>query len=883
MRRDGPDVLAGREPGLTQDALLELDPARRYDLHALTQVPPLPRHLVRRQRLVDVLDEDVPVSVLIAPAGSGKTTLLAEWAAEVGRPVAWLCRDLCLGGPGAFWVAVAGAMERLLGVGATLRRDLLFHRAPLGDVVLHLLNELHDAPAHPSALVLDDFQDIEDDTVDASLSIFLRHLPDHLRVLVASRREPGLPLERMRAGGTLVELRFSELRFSLQESFELLQGLAPSVPVEDVRPAAAAADGWAVALRLSATGMRQTQSRPQGSVGVEHDQMIGDYVEHEVLGSEDDAPVQFVRDLAVADRFTVEMAAAVTGRADAAELINQAEARGLLVSRIGVYGWYEIHSVMRSVLLRECELRDPQGTTAARRRAAKWLEGAGETVAALDQWLRAAEHRQVLRLLARHHVELYDTGQEATIREILAQLAPETTEADLATLLDLGWCQLLINRAAFLDCVDQAAWWAANREVADDALLSKLDTLTSISCLIRGDWTTAAERARRGLSRLDAWWEDPVGRTGWNNVGRAVALSERWHDSNDEVRELSVILRREPNRRVVLEATRALGDALAGRPVDALRIAAGVRTSAALANLVMSRAELGLAEAIAHRELADGPGVADELATLIALPVEPMSYVRAIAALEAVQLHLDLGDVAGATSALGTLEALVRGEVSSVGGRTLLGRMGTALHLAKGDVEAAAACAGDVEDAFWGPACVAHVHLADGNRTAASNALDLAVPRSSRHEVILAIRRARATEDHDSASMWAGRAVTQACADGMLQTVASENCLALIEQAAWRVPAAWMDRLRRLAAATRQPGLPSTLHLVEPLTARERDVLRFLPSRLTLGEIADELYVSVNTLKFHLKLIYRKLGVNSRAEAAEFARSWSRGRGNDDA
>jgi LuxR family maltose regulon positive regulatory protein len=69
---------------------------------------------------------------------------------------------------------------------------------------------------------------------------------------------------------------------------------------------------------------------------------------------------------------------------------------------------------------------------------------------------------------------------------------------------------------------------------------------------------------------------------------------------------------------------------------------------------------------------------------------------------------------------------------------------------------------------------------------------------------------------------------------------------------------------------------------VEPLTARERDVLRFLPSRLTLGEIADELYVSVNTLKFHLKLIYRKLGVNSRAEAAEYARSWSKGRSDQD-
>jgi LuxR family transcriptional regulator, maltose regulon positive regulatory protein len=63
--------------------------------------------------------------------------------------------------------------------------------------------------------------------------------------------------------------------------------------------------------------------------------------------------------------------------------------------------------------------------------------------------------------------------------------------------------------------------------------------------------------------------------------------------------------------------------------------------------------------------------------------------------------------------------------------------------------------------------------------------------------------------------------------------------------------------------------------LIDPLTERERDVLRFLPSRLTIREIADELFVSVNTLKFHLKVIYRKLGVSSRAEAAELARRMS--------
>ena len=82
-----------------------------------------------------------------------------------------------------------------------------------------------------------------------------------------------------------------------------------------------------------------------------------------------------------------------------------------------------------------------------------------------------------------------------------------------------------------------------------------------------------------------------------------------------------------------------------------------------------------------------------------------------------------------------------------------------------------------------------------------------------------------------------------------------------------------MNRLRRAAT---HDGSPPPLHdpnQVEHLTERERDVLRLLPSRLTLREIASELYVSVNTLKFHLRVIYRKLGVNSREEASALARS----------
>ena len=115
-------------------------------------------------------------------------------------------------------------------------------------------------------------------------------------------------------------------------------------------------------------------------------------------------------------------------------------------------------------------------------------------------------------------------------------------------------------------------------------------------------------------------------------------------------------------------------------------------------------------------------------------------------------------------------------------------------------------------------------------------------------------------------------AVERASAVGIVQTVASEGpeVLELVERAAWRAPSSWVHRVR-LAATAAELELDA-LRLIEPLTDREREVLRFLPSRLTIREIADVLHVSMNTLKFHLKMVYRKLGVSSRSEAAEAAR-----------
>ena len=170
--------------------------------------------------------------------------------------------------------------------------------------------------------------------------------------------------------------------------------------------------------------------------------------------------------------------------------------------------------------------------------------------------------------------------------------------------------------------------------------------------------------------------------------------------------------------------------------------------------------------------------------------------------------------------------------------------------------------------------CEAKVALALGHPEDALDPLAKAVPRCPRHAVVHDLVRAHAVahRDRGAAEAAATHAMERAARHGMLQSVASEGAavMELIELGAWSVPDGWMDQLRHALLPTwagRDVKGP-----IDELTVRERDVLRLLPSRLTLREIASELYVSQNTLKFHLRAIYRKLGVASRAGAVSSAR-----------
>ena len=845
-------------------------------LKAKLRVPAVPDHYVRRPRLLRLLDEAVrcPLTLVAAPAGVGKTTLLAGWAAERGPATGWLSLDESDQDPSQFWSGVIAALERLApgctgGMLAQLQRP-----GGMNGLVDHLLDHLDTRAGPPAVLVIDDLQVVDDD-VAQPLATFLLHPPPWLRIVGLSRRQPDLPLDRIRARGQLGEVQLAELRFSLDEAREMLTRVAPLQAQPWIEAAASQSEGWAAGLQLAALAARAQQARGDVAVPTPGDDvLVGDYVWSEILVAAERELVDVLLDIAVVKQVSTSLARALTGQQDASALLLRAEAQGLFVSRLGHSGWFELHALVRRTLLDELERNAPQRLAERHARAARWFQDNGETPKALDHWLAAGRTRDALRLLGASHSELYDSGREATVRHTIAAIPLEDVAADLDAMIEYTWCHLLVSRSRFVELTDEMMWWAERSEPRP-ATRARLIMLRSMAAIICGDWGEGGRLGRRGMAELgQSWWQDPLGRFGWNMVAREVALSERWDEDGDEVRAAERALGRLPGRRLALEGTRALGLALAGRPADALRVVAGVRRSAEVTIMTILRAELAVAEAIAHRELGDHDRAVRELKSIASTPAETMLFCRVLASAELTLAHLDGGDVDEARTALTAGITLVEAESFGPGGRSWLARAGALLALATGDLDAAAHWADWVDDAFWRGVCAARVDLAAGRRTEAGDRLAGCEPRCPRHEVVLGLLRGRAVTDADESSRCVEAAVELATTHGMLESVASEGheAVELVEHAAWRASPEWLDRLRR-RATDRDPGSSTRIDMVEPLTERELDILRFLPSRLTIREIADERYVSVNTLKFHLKAIYRKLGVGSRAEAAELARS----------
>jgi LuxR family transcriptional regulator, maltose regulon positive regulatory protein len=386
---------------------------------------------VVRPQLTDRLTKGTAGAIVLvcAPAGFGKSALLADWTRRDQRPVAWLSLDEGDNDPARFWRHAAAALDTVRPGVAQQVAALLQGLQPTSfeAVVTALVNELAGV-AEEVVLVLDDYHLIQAPPIHLSVEFLLAHLPGCLRLVLASRANPPLPLARLRARGQLVELRERDLRFTPTEAAALLRtAVGPDLPEAAVAVLADRTEGWVAGLQLAALSL---QGRGDIAAFVEgfsgSHRYVLDYLTEEVLDRQPQPLRTFLLETSVLARLSGPLCEAVTGRADSQQVLEQMERANLFLLPLDeVRGWWRYHHLFADLLRARLEQLQPERLPELHRAAAAWSQQHGLVDDAVRHALAAGDTLWAARLIEQHFDAMLWRSEDVTFRRWLQALPAE--------------------------------------------------------------------------------------------------------------------------------------------------------------------------------------------------------------------------------------------------------------------------------------------------------------------------------------------------------------------------------------------------------------------------------------------------------------------------
>jgi LuxR family maltose regulon positive regulatory protein len=848
-----------------------------------TAPPRLPGGLVWRARLAKILDEGVRHTATLVSAGPGwgKTALVASWAAarSISGPVAWLTLDAQHNDPHAFWCDLLLAMHTAGAVpsGAPLpgvNADEAGYR--------HAFMTAVSNTAVPVVVVLDDLHEVTDDKVLAELAAAMRSR--RARFVLIARREPALALHRYRLGGDLTEIRAADLGFQLAEATELLALESRSMPADCLAALVRRNEGWSAGLRLALDAPDQARA----------DEVVEDYLLREVLGEQPDEIRRFLLRTSIPDRICGDLAEALTGRPHGHMTLEDLAGDNLFIERTGNGRWFRYHGLFRSALRRRAARRWPDTTANLHLAAAGWYETAGNPLAAITHAVLAGEWDLVAAITVRNGLAMLGSADRAEFVEALRQIPP----ARLGLSAELAVCAVILSYAQG-DLAAVPRRLAAARallngrsEAADSEVSAALAILEAgavirwqgdMPQLVRATTTLLADLSRLSFDRAPALSQFRA--VALNSKGAGLLWSARYDYADRYLWAAASTARTAdvPHLEINSFGLLALLAVMQGALREAVDHAASAEN---VARRIDAEGRLGIAPAYLARALVESERCREPQAEealrrgLHASGELPEAALSILAGLIRIRLMLDRGEMAGARTMLSQLRAEAGPPLVAAQLERLLGLTGAEIQLGLGNpawvLREYTARAGLV------PAeqiCLARAHLAVGNLPAAGDLLARIQDSPDRVSVVGAWILTALSADSQGRSSVASDALSRALAVAEPEQIRrpfrifdTQRMMVLAERQQWLTELHGTAGDGALAEITGEIPVIMGVQAAGPLSEREIDVLQYLPTVLTAAEIAENLNISVNTVKAHMRSIYRKLGAGRRREAVVTAR-----------
>jgi LuxR family maltose regulon positive regulatory protein len=880
--------------------------------------------MVVRRELFERLNGAGRVTEVSGPAGSGKSVLLRSWIDESGlaEHTAQVRVGDEDGDPRRFWLSVAAAL-RDTAAGSALVRPVT--AAPDLDgwaVVEQLLTDL--GPLRDRIwLVIDDVHALGSAEALRQLELFLMRAPAGVRFVLASRPNLRLGLHRLRLEGELTEIRAASLRFSRDEARALFEAAGVRLSGAGLDLLHERTEGWAAGLRLAAlalAGHPDPERFAAEFCGSER--TVAEYLLAEVFERQSDEVRRLLSRTSVLDRVSGPLADLLTGGSGGERILQKLEQAGAFVVALDARrSWFRYHRLFADLLELELRQNEPAELATLHGTAADWFAEHGFGVEAIRHAQAARDWERAGRLLADHWLDATLNGQAAAAHQLVSSFPADAVSADAELTAVAAAAELsggsLEEAARYLALA--GAGTASVPADRRDHFRVTVAVLRLSLARQRGDVRGVAEEVEQLQSAvaLDAAplaIGDELRALALISLGVAELWSLRVQDAEAHLERGVALARR------------------IGRPfleINGLShwgMAAGFRSSALAVEL--SRQAI---------ELAGRHGLSEEPLVAIAYPMLASSLIWQGELEEAERWLLEgdwaLQSEAGPTT--GMLFHLVRAALETARGNfdaalaalraaeRLPGRPFSAAHPLAAELrafllhvlvrlgetaQAEAALAELTEEDREAPGirtAVAALRLARNNPRAAIDALApvLDGPGGRPHQVwlvtafLLEASARDALGEREAAGGALERALDLAEPDGLLfpfllhpvpellgrqaqqrtvqqRTVQQRTVQQRTVQSHTENPALIWKIISVLGGTT--PTVPAPRapeHLPEPLSQAEARVLRFLPTSLSAPEIARELYVSVNTVRTHMRHVYDKLGAHRRLEAIDRARA----------
>lgn len=891
-------------------------------LHAARTRP----DVVSRPRLAARLDEGCrrKLTIVSAPAGFGKTTLLSQWANSSKQNVAWMSLDEGDNIPVRFWTYFIGSLQRLrAGIGASALESLYLLQPPPTEVILTaLINDLTQMPGE-IALVLDDYHTIELEPIHAALAFFIDHMPAQMHMFIASRMDPRLQVTRLRARGELIEIRAADLRFTHREATELLENVAgKELSADEISRLVAQTEGWGACLQLTGLAMqgrRHANGRLRALTGTHR--YVADYILTEILDRQPEPIRSFLLKTSILDRLNGSLCNAVLGMDGGEEMLPSLEQANLFLTLIEEdedEEWYRYHGLFAEVLRDRLRQLYPLEMQALHLRASQWFEHHGYAQEAIQHLLKGGETEQAIRLAERNVETLLATGKLDAILQWREAFPAEQIQNRPRLALAFAWALVLSGQFdaadTYLDYCRRFVQPDPHDGLSDiPAHLATLHSFLATSRVATERAQTETEEIPRSRSGVSAFSAPIFNLEPGHQVRRGTPQKEQEIETGAKIREhherfgLIEALPRMARLQITMGQLRASAgtyqqamahfDEHPGAVAQEWRSLALCHTG--LGEIYYQRNELDvamrhLAEALKLCRLGSDAAVIHDSYTLLA------------------RMHQARGDTDGALDAIAEAEELLKTAGGTGQSMLWLPAHTAQIHLMQGNIQAAVRWALEQpserplyidEMECFQQITLARVALAQYKTEMAiailTPLLEIAEIRGWNHSRIYGLAlQALALEqqgDTDQAILALVRALALAEPEGYIRAFVDEGTpmMRLLRrlresresEEAESLTEIGVDYIDRILAAlgvssrgewesVRRNGSTPSSHtaipsasLLTPVSEREVEVLQLIAEGKTNASIAEQLYISISTVKTHINNLYSKLGVESRTQA----------------